>query len=95
MIKRKLMALLMCSVMALGLVACGSNDDEKETETTTENSKEDQSKDDSEKETSDDSATGTDEAVLKLALNVMFNDEDSAPYHGLRLPQNESASRLK
>ncbi len=88
MLKRKLMAILMCSVMALGLVACGSDDDssKKEEKTTEAGETKETSEDKTEDNTEDESETQAEgtlkdlDKTLYLALNVMFNDADSTYY---------------
>ncbi len=78
---RMLMAALLVSTMMFGLVGCGGDDKTDEKETTTEAAKNDT--DDKEKETEKETegeATLNTEGVLNLALNVMWNDADSAYY---------------
>ncbi len=81
---RVLMAILLVSTMMLGLVACSGGDDksdEKETTTKASNEKNDEkdTQKATEKETEGEKALNTD-GVLNLALNVMWNDADSAYY---------------
>ncbi len=78
MLKRKLMAILLCSTMMFSLVGCGS-EDKGDASADATSSTEKSTENESETETEAEGALNVD-GVLNIALNVMFNDADLAYY---------------
>lgn len=79
---KKLLALIICGSMALGMAACGSTTEntESQKESQSESEQQSQSQEPETEKTEDDLNNVDLNTTLLLALNVMYNDADSAYY---------------